>query len=327
MNVEKELIVSVVIPNYNGKHFMDACMQSLRKQTIKNFEIIVVDNGSVDGSIPYIKEKYPEIILIDMKENTGFSGAVNAGIQHAKAPYIFLLNNDTECEPDCIEQLCYTIQKKDNIFSVASKMVQYHNRQLLDSAGDVYTMVGWAFNRGNGKRVSTYEREEKVFTACAGAALYRKSVFEWIGLFDEDFFAYREDIDIGVRGLMNGYENWYCPKAVVYHIGSGTSGSKHNEFKVKLGVRNNLYFNYKTMPLLFLLWNFPFFFLGYVIKGVYFTRKGFGKAYMQGVKEGISYWNQSNKIPFKWKNIGNYMKIQWALYKNTWIIWKDKIRK
>lgn len=327
MDRENKLKVSVVIPNYNGKHFIDGCIESLRKQTMHNFEIIVVDNGSVDGSIPYIKEHYPDIVLIDMKENTGFSGAVNEGIKYAKAPYIFLLNNDTECEPDCIEHLCKTMEKKETIFSVASKMIQYHNRQLLDSAGDIYTMVGWAFNRGNGKNVSRYEKEERVFTACAGAALYRKSVFDVIGVFDEQFFAYREDIEIGVRGRIFGYENWYCPNAIVYHIGSGTSGSKHNEFKVKLGVRNNLYFNYKTMPLLFLVWNFPFFFLGYMIKGIYFTKKGLGKAYIKGVKEGISHCSQLKKVPFQWKYLSNYIRIQWELYRNTWVVWKERFQK
>lgn len=325
--MKKEMKVSIVIPNYNGKHFMKACMESLYKQTWKEFEVIVVDNASSDGSVSYIEEYYPDIRLIKMDTNTGFSTAVNVGIQDAKAPYVFLLNNDTECEPNCVRELYHAIRKSKKIFSVSSQMIQYHNRESLDSAGDIYTVFGWAFNRGNGKPISMYSKEESVFTACAGAAMYRKSIFDEIGYFDENFFAYREDIDIGYRGRIHGYENRYCPTAKVYHIGSGTSGSKHNAFKVKLGVRNNIYLNYKNMPLPFLLINLPFLFIGYSVKWIYFIKKGLGKAYFEGVKEGFQKRKHLTKEKFQWKNLLNYIGIQIELYKNTWKIVKEKIKK
>ena len=306
---------------------MEVCMESLYKQTWKDFEVIVVDNASKDGSVAYIKEHYPDIRLIEMDTNTGFSAAVNAGIKAAKAPYVFLLNNDTECEPNCVKELYHTIRKSKKNFSVSSQMIQYHNRECIDSAGDVYTVLGWAFNRGNGKQTSLYSKEERVFTACAGAALYQKAVFDEIGYFDENFFAYREDIDIGYRARIHGYENIYCPTAKVYHIGSGTSGSKHNEFKVKLGVRNNIYLNYKNMPVPFLILNLPFLLIGYSIKWMYFIKKGFGRAYFEGMKDGFQNRKKIKKEPFAWKYFGNYLLIQLELYINTWNIWKEKIKK
>ena len=319
--------VSIVIPNYNGKHFMQACMKSLEKQSFQEFEVLVVDNASSDGSVSYIKENYPNVRLIEMETNTGFSGAVNAGIRAAKAPYIFLLNNDTECDVDCVKHLYHMIQRSKKIFSVASQMIQYHNRELIDSTGDMYTVVGWAFNRGNGKQCSMYQKEDRVFTACAGAAIYQKAVFEEIGYFDEDFFAYREDIDIGYRARIHGYDNVYCPKAKVYHIGSGTSGSKHNAFKVRLGVRNNIYVNYKNMPIPFLILNLPFLFVGYAVKWLYFWKKGLGRAYFQGIKEAFSNLKTIKKEKFKWKYLGNYVLIQLWIYRNTWQVWKEKMRK
>lgn len=306
---------------------METCMKSLEQQTFQEFEVIVVDNASSDGSVEYIKENYPNINLIQMDTNTGFSKAVNVGIQAAKTPYVFLLNNDTECDHNCVKELYRAIRRSEKIFSVSSQMIQYHNREVLDNAGDVYTILGWAFNRGNGKPMAQYAKEDRVFTACGGAAIYRKSVFEEMGYFDENFFAYREDIDVGYRARIYGYDTLYCPKAKVYHIGSGTSGSKHNPFKVKLGVRNNIYVNYKNMPLPFLILNLPFLFIGYTIKWIYFIKKGFGKAYMEGVREAFQNLKTIQKEPFLWKHFGNYLFIQLELYKNTWNIWKEKVKK
>ena len=321
----KTMKVSIIIPNYNGKHFMKDCMESLEEQTFRDFEVIVVDNASTDGSVEFMKEDYPSVRLVEMETNTGFSGAVNAGIKKAKAPYVFLLNNDTECEPDCVEKLYHAIKKSKKIFSVASCMIQLHHRELMDSAGDVYTMLGWAFNRGNGKPVEDYQCPAKIFTACAGAAIYQKAVFDEIGYFDEQFFAYREDIDVGYRARVRGYYNLYCPEAKVYHVGSGTSGSTHNPFKVRLGVRNNIYLVYKNMPLPFLVWNLPWFFLGYVIKGIYFAKKGFGADYLEGVKEAFQTLKTVEKQPFHLRDFGNHLVIQLELYIHTWNIVQEKI--
>ena len=264
--------VTIVIPNYNGKHFMEPCLSSLSEQTYKNFHILVVDNASSDGSIEYMEENYPDIELIKLQKNFGFSKAVNIGIQHSRTPYVILLNNDTTVDTRYVEEMVKAIEKSPKIFSVSSKMIQMYHPELIDSAGDLYTLLGWGVCRGCGRPVSNYQKYDEIFTACAGAAIYRRSVFDEIGYFDENHFAYLEDIDIGYRARIYGYYNMYCPTALVYHVGSGTSGSKYNSFKVKLAARNNLYLNYKNMPALQLVLNFIPLAIGYFVKYLFFCK-------------------------------------------------------
>lgn len=280
--------VSIIIPNYNGAKFIKDCMDSLANQTYKDFEIIVVDNNSQDNSVEYIKNNYPMVNLISLNENFGFSTAVNAGIKASNGEYVLLLNNDTKAFPDFIECLVKEIEKKPDAFSIASKMIQMYNPSLLDSAGDLYTVVGWGINRGVGRSKDLFKRPSKIFSSCAGAAIYRKSVFEKIGMFDEIHFAYLEDIDVGYRAKIYGYKNYYCPKAKIYHVGSGTSGSKYNSFKVKLAARNNIYLIYKNMPTWQLILNAPPLLLGFITKYFFFKKKGFGKDYIDALKEGFN---------------------------------------
>ena len=292
--------VTIVIPNYNGKHFMEPCLSSLSEQTYKNFHILVVDNASSDGSIEYMEENYPDIELIKLQKNFGFSKAVNIGIQHSRTPYVILLNNDTTVDTRYVEEMVKAIEKSPKIFSVSSKMIQMYHPELIDSAGDLYTLLGWGVCRGCGRPVSNYQKYDEIFTACAGAAIYRRSVFDEIGYFDENHFAYLEDIDIGYRARIYGYYNMYCPTALVYHVGSGTSGSKYNSFKVKLAARNNLYLNYKNMPALQLVLNFIPLAIGYFVKIFYFFCKiGFGKDYKEGFIEGLQTAKQQKKVKFQ----------------------------
>ena len=289
--------VTIVIPNYNGKHFMEPCLSSLSEQTYKDFHILVVDNASSDGSIEYMEENYPDIELIKLQKNFGFSKAVNIGIQHSRTPYVILLNNDTTVDTRYVEEMVKAIEKSPKIFSVSSKMIQMYHPELIDSAGDLYTLLGWGVCRGCGRPVSNYTKYDEIFTACAGAAIYRRSVFDEIGYFDENHFAYLEDIDIGYRARIYGYYNMYCPTALVYHVGSGTSGSKYNSFKVKLAARNNLYLNYKNMPALQLVLNFIPLAIGYFVKYLFFCKIGFGKDYKEGFKDTSDSFKGRNNIP------------------------------
>ena len=153
----------------------------------------MVDNGSTDGSAEWLKEH--QIPGIFLKENTGFSGAVNAGIRASRTPYVILLNNDTEAEPDYIEELVKAIEQSPRIFSVSPRMIQMHRRDRMDDGGDMYSIMGWAYQRGVGQEIERYERPCHIFSACAGAAIYRREIFEEIGYFDEMHFAYLEDIN------------------------------------------------------------------------------------------------------------------------------------
>ena len=308
--------VSVVIPNFNGIAFLDSVLASLEGQTLSNFEVILVDNGSTDGSCSFVTANYPWVHLIELSENFGFCGAVNAGIRAAKAPYVLLLNNDTEVKEDFVEEMLAAIRRHKNAFSCGARMVQYHDRDRLDDVGNYYCALGWSFARGRGKDIHAYETEDKIFSACAGAAIYRKKIIEKIGYFDEEHFAYLEDTDIGYRARIYGYENWYAPKAIVYHVGSGTSGSRYNQFKTRYSSRNNIYLIYKNMPLLQIILNLPFLAGGVLIKFLFFAVKGMGKEYAAGIKNGFSISMKNKKVPFRIKHLPNYCKIQLELWIN-----------
>ena len=308
--------VSVVIPNYNGIAYLDGVLASLEHQTIKDFEVIVVDNGSTDGSTSFIDANYPWVHVIGLSDNFGFSKAVNEGIYASRAPYVLLLNNDTEVETDFVEEMLSAIKRHKKAFSCSARMIQFFDRDKLDDAGNYYNALGWAFARGKGRDIHTYEKEEKIFAACAGAAIYRKKIFEKIGYFDEEHFAYLEDTDVGYRARIYGYENWYAPKAKVYHVGSGTSGSRYNQFKTRYSSRNNVYLIYKNMPILQIILNLPLLACGFAIKILFFFMKGMGREYLAGIKNGIQISKRERKVPFSMKNLPNYGKIQIELWVN-----------
>lgn len=315
--------VTIIIPNYNGKHFMEPCLDSLKNQTCLDFKILVVDNASTDGSHAYMDEQHPDIQMLVLDKNYGFSRAVNEGIMHSDTPYVLLLNNDTAVDAHFVAEMIKAIEQSKRIFSVSSKMIQMHHPELIDSAGDLYTLVGWGVCRGVGRPVDNYTEADEIFSSCAGAAIYRREVFQKIGYFDENHFAYLEDIDVSYRAKIYGYKNMYCPTALVYHVGSGTSGSKYNSFKVKLSARNSVYLNYKNMPLVQLILNFLPLLLGYLVKYAFFIKIGFGKDYMEGIKEGIKTCRLQKKVRFYPSHIWNYIKIELELFVHTLAYAKD----
>ena len=319
MGSRMEKKVTIVIPNYNGKRFLDDCLSSLERQTSKDFETLVIDNASQDDSVSYIREHYPWVKIAVMRHNLGFSGGVNVGIGMCTTPYVLLLNNDTRSFPKMVEELIKTIESADDIFSVSCKMIQLCHKELMDDAGDMYSLLGWAYQRGVGRPCAKYNRACRIFSACAGAAIYRREVFEEIGYFDEMHFAYLEDLDVGYRARIAGYDNIYCPTAIVYHVGSGTSGSKYNPFKVKLAARNNIYLNYKNMPLLQLAVNLLPILLGMGLKYMFFKKKGFGRDYAAGVREGLATAKRCRKVPYSRERLKNYLAIEWELITGTFI--------
>ena len=308
--------VSVIIPNFNGIAFLDTVLNSLEGQSMNDFEVILVDNGSTDGSCSFTAANYPWVHILELPDNFGFCRAVNEGIRASKAPYVLLLNNDTEVTENFVEEMLDAIKRHRKAFSCGARMVQYHDRDRLDDAGNYYCALGWSFARGRGRDIHAFEKEEKVFAACAGAAIYRKKILEQIGLFDEEHFAYLEDVDIGYRARIYGYENWYAPEAVVYHVGSGTSGSRYNQFKTRYSSRNNVYLVYKNMPFLQILLNLPFLAAGFAIKFLFFAVKGMGREYLAGIKNGFSISRKEKKVPFQWKHLKNYARIQIELWVN-----------
>ena len=307
---------AVIIPNLNGIAYIRGCLDSLAEQSCRDFETVVIDNGSEDGSAQVIEEEYPWVKLKKLSRNTGFCHAVNLGIRMSDAPVVILLNNDTVCRPDFVRELLSGIERHPKAFSCCSSMRRLDKPDLLDDAGDYYCVLGWAFAAGKDREASLYAKERKVFSSCGGASAYRRDYLEKIGLFDEKHFAYLEDIDIGYRARILGYENWYIPSAQVLHAGSASSGSRYNRFKVLHTSRNSIYLIYKNMPLPQILLNFPFLLAGWLIKAVFFARRGYLREYMRGSAAGLSYCRREKKVKFERRNLIHYGTIQAELWLN-----------
>ena len=311
--------VTVVIPNYNGIEYIDKCMSHLVKQDYRDFNVIVVDNGSTDLSREAAL-KYKDVMdvtVVELGENYGFSRGVNEGIARADSEYVSLLNSDAYAGKRFIGELVHKMDSDDNIFSAQALMLQYRNRELTDSAGDYFSAMGWGFARGRDKKASDYKKDREVFSCCAGAAIYRKSVFGEIGMFDEAFFAYLEDMDMGYRARLAGYINVFVPSAKVLHVGSGFSGSRHNAFKVSLSARNSFLVMYKNFAPWQWLVNMPFIMAGVCIKTAYFARKKLAGAYFKGVFGFFS--QKKNVTKTKAADSTVYRKIQKELLSNCFL--------
>lgn len=308
--------VTVVIPNYKGEAYLRPCVESLFAGTGLEMDVIIVDNGSRDGCVEEVRRLYPQVECVCLDQNYGFCKAVNIGIRKAETPYVFLLNNDTLVCKGAVEALLASLKKDRRIFSVEAKMIQYQDRTKIDSAGTFYNAFGWAYARGKDRPADQYRKRGPVFSACAGAAMYRREVFEEIGLFDEEHFAYLEDVDVGYRARIAGYRNVYEPMARIIHVGSAASGSRHNEFKVRLSARNNLYLIYKNMPVLQILLNLPFLLAGFLIKYLFFLKKGLGAIYLKGLMEAPELMKKKKKVLYQKGHLKNYLKIQLELWIN-----------
>lgn len=315
---------TVIIPNYKGKNYIENCLNSLLacEEQIA-FRVLVVDNASDDGGLEIIKDKFPQVDVIELAENTGFCHAVNVGIKAADTPYVLLLNNDTVVKKGFVSALENAIEKSEHIFSVSSCMLSMQDESVIDDAGDCLTIMGYAYGRGKGKPAKRYDKPCEVFSACGGAALYRREAALELGLFDEAHFAYLEDVDLGYRARLYGYINTYEPSAKVIHAGSAVSGSRHNAFKVNLSSTNAAYMIGKNMPFLQILFNFPFLFLGVLVKTVFFACKGMGLLYLKGYLKGMgrcfSKEGKERVQPYKLTKSGYYFRIQM-------ILWGDFLR-
>jgi len=319
--------VSIVIPNYNGEKYIIDCIASIYDQIGNKRNIIVIDNHSADTSVSLIKGKFPNITLIENDRNFGFAAAVNQGIRASDTKYVILLNNDAFARKGFVRALVECMERDPVIFSAGAKMLRYSEPGTIDDAGDEFTILGWAYKSGDGRPSDEYNKQRRVFSACAGAAIYRRQVFEEIGLFDEYFFAYLEDVDIGFRANLHGYKNVFCPTAEVEHIGSATSGSKYNDFKLRLSARNNVWLIKKNFPLPMLIIHAMFFLLGFIIKIFYFAMKGHGRTYVRGLLEGLRTNIANSEFKYKQKaSFHSYLRIEIKLISGTWSYLKSRLK-
>jgi len=248
-------LISIVIPNYNGSEHLKTLYRSLKVQTYTDFKIILVDNGSGDESVEFTKLEFPDAVICEMGYNSGFAKAVNEGIKHSlkhlPSEYIFLVNNDIELNQDFLETSIKTFIKIPDASILAVKMLNYFERDVIDDCGDfIKTGGGSPLARGHGEKdTGLYNKEEFIFGACAGAAFYRSEIFNSIGLFDETFFAYYEDIDFSFRAQIEGYKCYYQPAAVCYHKRGGTSSVATHGFQTEMCERNLVLMRVKNYPM------------------------------------------------------------------------------
>ena len=249
--------VTVVIVNWNGAHFLDRCLSALLAQTVTPHEIILVDNASTDDSLDIVRS-FPSVRLLAQNKNLGFARGNNLAIAAAdvESEWIALRNPDAYVEPRWLEALL-SAAHDDPAFDVfGSKLVVAADSAVLDGAGDVYHISGLVWRMGHGADVSSFSEQAcEVFSPCAAAALYRRSAWLEVGGFDEDFFCYVEDVDLGFRLRLAGRRCLYVPSSVAHHVGSGTTGGQHSDFSVYHGHRNLVWVYVKNMPSV-LFWAF-----------------------------------------------------------------------
>ncbi len=243
------LKVSIVVPNWNGMRFVGMCLDSLAQLDFDGHEVIVVDNGSIDGSREMIEENYPWVRLLKMPDNMGFAIACNEGIKASIAEYIVLLNNDIEVTRDWLKELYEGMERHPECGMGTTKMMFLDNRDVFYNTGDLFHSWSAGGGRGQGEKdTGQYEEEDYVFGACAGAGIYRREFFNQIGLFDEDFFIFAEDVDLNMRGQLQGLKAIYLPRAKVYHIGTATVGLYSDRY-VYLCKRNDIWVFIKNYSL------------------------------------------------------------------------------
>jgi GT2 family glycosyltransferase len=238
-------LATVIIPNWNGAAHLPVCLRSLRAQTVSNFEVIVVDNASRDGSLPLLAAEFPEVRVIRLNRNHGFAGACNMGLRKGQGAVLVLLNNDTECAPDWLAEVLAAFERHPQAGSIASKMLLFDRRDTLHAAGDFFGLDGLPGNRGVWQPDTGQFAEGPCFSANGGSAAYRRAMLDDVGLLDEAFYFSCEDVDLGWRAQLRGWPAVYAPRAVVYHklsaTGGGVTASYYNG-------RNFLYLLAKDVP-------------------------------------------------------------------------------
>ncbi len=239
-------LLSVIVPNWNGARFLPDCLNSLRNQTYRNFEVLVVDNASEDESLEIVRRDFPEVRVLPLDRNYGFAAACNRGAEAANGDVIVLLNNDTETDPAWLEEIVKALQEHPEAGAIASKILLFDKRNIIHSTGDMMGVDGIPINRGVWEEdKGQYDLYQQVFSACGAAAAYRREMWEELGGFDEDLFMYLEDVDLAWRAQLRGWKTVFAPKAKVYHHLSATGGGPIASFYTG---RNTILVIVKDMP-------------------------------------------------------------------------------
>ena len=245
--------VCIIIPNWNGEKHLKNCLSSLQAQTYSNYEVILVDNGSTDNSVQYLRENFPNVKIIKLNKNMGYGVAINSGLKQSNAKYIVVLNNDTTVEPNWLSELVTVTESDERIGSCQSKILSLSDPTVIDAVGLSINNDGEAQQVGHLiKDKGQYNQIKEVLGACSATVLYLRGALSQIGMFDSDFFAYYEDVDVALRLKNAGWKCMYVPTAIVYHIGSATA-KEQSPLKTYLLQRNNYFYRIKNSPTSLLL--------------------------------------------------------------------------
>lgn len=290
-------MATVIIVNWNGEVFLERCLAALMNQTVTPHEIILVDNASSDRSVEIV-DRFPSVRVLEQEQNTGFARGNNLAIAAASSEteWIVLLNPDAFPEPRWLEELLAAAHRNPGFDAFGSKLVVAADPGVLDGAGDVYHVSGLVWRMGHGAPVASFAAQAReVFSPCAAAAMYRRSALLEVGGFDEDYFCYVEDVDLGFRLRLAGYRCLYVPLSVAHHVGSGTTGGQHSSFAVYHGHRNLVWTYMKDMPGM-LFWAFlPLHLAMNLVALVVFTVRGQGGVMFRAKRDALM------GIPLMWK--------------------------
>ncbi len=280
--------VVVIVPNWNGMGHLEACLRSLLAQEFADYAVILVDNGSRDGSLELVQREFPQVCVIANATNLGFATANNQAVRASRSEFVATLNNDAWADPRWLGELVRAMEARPEVGMCASRMLLADQPAVVDSAGIAVDRVGIAWGLGGGSPDDGAASSPiPVFSPCAGAALYRRAMLDEIGLFDEDFFAYLEDVDLAWRAQWAGWQCLYVPTAVVYHAHSATSREGYLTRKSRLLGRNKAWMVCKNYPFPAAIWYAPLF-LAYDLMALgYALTTGYGLSALQGRLEAL----------------------------------------
>ena len=320
--IDASVAVSIIVLNYNGRAWLERCLPAAIAETASDCELIVVDNGSSDGSLEFLSTFRPVIRVLPLESNVGFAAGNNAGARLARGRYLAFLNNDAAPQPGWLAAVRAALDAHPRAGLAASCIVYLSDPATVDSAGDGMTRFGGAFKRAHGRPVSEARDSREVFGACGAACLIRRGLFDDIGGFDEAYFAVHEDVDLSYRCQLLDYHCIYCPDAVVHHAGSATMG-RVSARSVFWGQRNLEWTYVKNTPWPLLLFTLPGHVLYNVAAILYFARSGhlrtFLSAKWHAIKELPRVWRQRRDIQRRRRT--SLLRL-WKLMDGGWIALK-----
>lgn len=279
--------VTIAVLNYNGRALLEAMLPSVLRQSIGGFALHVIDDCSTDDSLEYLAACWPTVKIHASDRNLGVTASMVRAIHSAETPYVALLNNDVELGERWLEEMLDSLRRRPQMAAADGKLLQFHRRDRLDGAGDSLEGTGHPYRRGQGEQDrGQFDTEEEVFCATGGAALFRRSAFDTVGDFDEEFFAYYEDVDWGFRARLVGMGAIFVPTAVAFHVGSATTGANPVRY-AHLLVRNQIVLVLKNFPAMLLMRYLPRILLFELRWFAFDIKHGLGGPHLRGFWEAI----------------------------------------